>query len=41
MVKEKVVTLTDARERLRDPDAMDIGQAKDDWYEEEAEFAWV
>ena len=26
LVKEKVITLVDARERLRDPDAMDVGQ---------------
>ena len=41
LVKEKVVMLIDARERFRDPDAMDIGQVKDDWYDEEAEVAWV
>ncbi len=41
LVKEQVVMLTDARERLRDPDAMDIGQVKDDRGDEEAEEGWV
>ena len=42
LVKEKVITLIDARERLRDTDAMDIGYMRDDWHEEdEAEVGAV
>ena len=33
LVKEKVITLIDAKARLRDPDAMDVGYMKNDWME--------
>ncbi len=35
MVKEKVIALIDAGERLPDPDARDIGYMWDDWHEED------
>merc|ERR1712015_169519 len=37
LVKEKVVTLTDARMRLKDPNAMDVGYAD---YEHEYDYEY-
>ena len=35
LVKEKVVSLTDARMRLKDPNAMDVGYAGKEYYDDE------
>jgi hypothetical protein len=35
LVKEKAINLIDARERLRDPDAMDVGHINGDYYDED------
>ena len=41
LVKEKVIILIDARERLRDHDAMDVGYVWDEWQEEETDVGMV
>ena len=38
LVKEKVVSLTDARMRLKDPNAMDVGYAGKEYFEDEVGY---